>query len=47
MAGGRPLHVVIAWDGSAARLAYVITAYEPDEAHFGPDLKTRREKADD
>jgi hypothetical protein len=44
---GRPLHVVVAWDGSAARLAYVVTAYEPDQAHFGTDLKTRTGNADD
>ena len=44
--GGRPLHVVVAWDVSDAGLAYVITAYEPDELHFEPDLKTRRRTTD-
>jgi hypothetical protein len=43
---GRSLHVVVAWDGSDPGLAYIVTAYEPDEVHFEPDLKTRRRKAD-
>ncbi len=43
----RALHVVAAWDGSEAQLAYVITVYEPDEAHFEPDLRTRRRKLND
>ena len=39
---GRPLHAVAAFDGSVSGLAYIITAYEPDELHFEADLKTRR-----
>ena len=38
---GRPLHVVAALDVDARRV-YIITVYEPDEAHFELDLKTRR-----
>ncbi len=36
-----PLHVVAALDVGAAT-CFIITAYRPDEAHFGPDLKSRR-----
>lgn len=36
-----PLHVVAALD-TGTTTCFVITAYRPDEAHFGPDLKTRR-----
>ncbi|MEA1947027.1 MAG: DUF4258 domain-containing protein [Thermodesulfobacteriota bacterium] len=38
---GRNLHVVISWNDKS-KLAYVISAYEPDEIHFMPDMKTRR-----
>jgi len=42
-AGGRPLHVVVAY--SAAReTAYIVTAYEPDPIHFEDDFRTRRTK---
>ena len=36
-----PLHVVAALD-VGADICFVITAYRPDETHFGPDLKSRR-----
>ena len=39
--GGRPLHVVAACD-EAARMAFVITAYEPSLDVFEPDYRTRR-----
>ena len=38
-----PLHVVAALDVGAAT-CFIITAYRPDQAHFGPDLKTRRSR---
>jgi hypothetical protein len=37
----RPLHVVVAYDGSS-RNVFVVTAYWPDEEHFESDFKTRR-----
>ena len=37
----RPLHILAAFDGEKAQV-FVITAYEPDLAHFETDLKTRR-----
>ena len=39
---GRPIHSVVAWDRQGQGTAYMITAYEPDETHFEPDLKTRK-----
>jgi hypothetical protein len=44
--GDGPLHVIVAWDRSAAGLVYIVTAYEPDEEHFEGDLKTRRRRTD-
>ena len=38
----RPLHVVAAYD-CANETAYIVTVYEPDTTHFGPDLRTRRQ----
>lgn len=38
---GRPLHAVAALD-TQHDWAYVITVYEPDLEHFGPDYRTRR-----
>ena len=35
------LHVVASWD-EAVGVCHMITAYYPDEKHFGPDLRTRR-----
>ena len=37
----RPLHVLAAFDGDREQV-FVITAYEPDLAHFAADFKTRR-----
>jgi len=37
----RPIHVVLAWDAEA-QAVYVVTVYEPDLDHFGPDFKSRR-----
>jgi len=37
----KTLHVVASLD-EANKILYVITAYEPDIAHFEDDLKTRR-----
>lgn len=37
----RPLHVVAALDADNNRV-FVVTAYEPDLAHFEPDFKIRR-----
>lgn len=37
----RPLHALVAHNESN-NILYVITAYEPDVAHFGPDHVTRR-----
>ena len=37
----RPLHVLAAFDGAREQV-FVITAYEPDLAHFEADFKTRR-----
>jgi Domain of unknown function (DUF4258) len=35
------LHVVAAFD-EQAEMAFVITAYQPDQRHFLPDCRTRR-----
>jgi hypothetical protein len=37
----RPLHILAVFDGEKAQV-FVITAYEPDLAHFEANLKTRR-----
>ena len=39
--GERPIHVVAAFDEETDRV-YVITVYEPDLEHFGPDFRSRR-----
>lgn len=39
--GGRPLHVVAAWN-AAEREWIVVTAYEPDPAKWYPNFKRRR-----
>lgn len=39
--GERPIHAVVGWD-EGAEIAYVITVYEPDSEHFGPDFKVRK-----
>jgi len=39
----RPLHSVIAYDDNNG-VVFIITAYEPDEEHFEPDWRTRRNK---
>jgi hypothetical protein len=39
---GRPIHAVVAWNRRGQGTPYVITAYEPDESHFQPNLKTRK-----
>lgn len=39
----RKIHVVAALDTNA-RVVHVISAYEPDETHFEPDMKIRRRK---
>ena len=39
--GVPPLHIVAALD-SATATCYIITVYRPDDAHFHPDLKTRK-----
>lgn len=39
----QPLHAVVALD-AINQIAYLITAYLPDEDHFEADLKTRRKK---
>lgn len=41
--GGRPIHLVIAWD-QETRTAHVITVYEPDDKYFESDFKTRRDR---
>ena len=38
---GKTLHVVVAFDENSG-ITYIITAYEPSEKHFFPDLKTRK-----
>jgi hypothetical protein len=38
---GKPLHVVAAFDERSGT-CFIITAYHPDENHFGPDFRTRR-----
>lgn len=38
--GPRALHVVLSYDASSG-YAFIITAYEPDDRHVGPDRKTR------
>ena len=35
------VHAVAAFEASR-RVVYIITAYRPDEDHFGPDRRTRR-----
>ena len=40
----RKMHVVAALDVKA-RVLYVISAYEPDERHFEPDMRRRRRKS--
>jgi hypothetical protein len=37
----KPLHVVAALDEGSGT-CFIITAYRPDEEHFGPDFRTRR-----
>jgi hypothetical protein len=37
----KPLHVVAALDEECGT-CFIITAYSPDEEHFGPDFRTRR-----
>ena len=44
--GGGTLHAVVAF-AAVSRCAYVVSAYEPDQVHFEPDLRTRRRKEDD
>ncbi len=39
--GGRPLHVVLAYD-SSDRKGYIVTVYEPDASRWNPDMRTRR-----
>jgi len=41
MAGGRPLHVVMAYN-NVDREAIVITAYEPQATMWSPDFSRRR-----
>jgi len=38
---GIPLHVVAAFDERSGT-CFIVTAYYPDEEHFGPDFRTRR-----
>ena len=38
----KPLHVVASHDRDH-QWAYIITVYEPDLEHFGPDYMTRRD----
>ena len=40
---GHVIHVVVAWSKDK-QLAYVITAYAPDQQHFQADLKTRKQR---
>jgi len=37
----KPLHVVAALDEESGT-CFIITAYYPDEEHFGPDFRARR-----
>jgi hypothetical protein len=37
----KPLHAVAALDEGSGT-CFIITAYHPDEEHFGPDFRTRR-----
>jgi len=39
--GKGPLHVVAAFNANRG-MVFIITVYEPDSAHFEPDMKTRR-----
>jgi hypothetical protein len=39
---GKPLHVVAALDEESGT-CFIVTAYHPDEEHFGPDFRTRRQ----
>ena len=40
---GEPLHVLAAFDARTEK-GYIVTAYVPDEEHFEPDWRTRRER---
>jgi len=42
-ANGSPLHVVASYDVEQ-HWVYIITAYEPDLAHFKSDFRTRRNR---
>ncbi len=42
--GGRPLHVVAAYDSEQDR-AFIITAYEPSPEEFELDFRTRRSRS--
>ena len=42
MAGGRPIHVVVAIDEDKGR-CYIVTAYIPESKLWGPDFRTRSE----
>ncbi len=39
--GGRPLHVVAAFD-QTSQWVFIITVYRPDLEHFDQDFKTRK-----
>jgi hypothetical protein len=39
--GGRPLHVVLAWEAET-KTGYVVTAYEPDLDLWEPGFRARR-----
>jgi hypothetical protein len=39
--GGKPLHVVAAFD-SKARTCYIVTVYHPDPKFWEPDFRKRR-----
>jgi hypothetical protein len=38
---GSALHVVASYDAGAG-MAFIITAYAPDQSRFEPDMRTRR-----
>jgi hypothetical protein len=42
--GDRPLHIVVAYRADA-RVAYIITVYDPDLDHFESDFRTRRRQS--
>lgn len=44
-AGKNVLHVVLAWD-EQEKVAYIVTAYIPDEKHFQQNGKTRKGRAE-